>query len=68
MNNRQHQPEHPKMSLCDDLLSRAKEGQPAILEDMLKAGIPLSFRDDDGNLMQKNPDGTIQPLQKNEKK
>jgi hypothetical protein len=43
----------------DWLCSSAMAGQAAILEDQLKAGIPLTYRDEHGNLVQKNPDGSI---------
>jgi lipid-binding SYLF domain-containing protein len=50
--------------LSDDLVARAKKGQAAILEATLKDGFPLTYRDKQGNLMQKNPDGTITLLEK----
>ncbi|MDR2573695.1 MAG: hypothetical protein LBC94_05035 [Desulfovibrio sp.] len=49
-------------------VARAIAGQPAILEEMLKSGIPLVFCDKDGNMSQKNPDGTIEILEKTEAK
>ena len=58
------QPENRKFTLADELIARAKIEQPAILDDMLKSGIPLTFSDDEGNFMQKNPDGSIEVLQR----
>ena len=52
--------------LSDDLVARAKKGQAAILEATLKAGFPLTYRDKEGNLMQKNPDGTTALLERAE--
>ena len=51
--------EYGEMSLADRLCAAAEAGQAAILEAQLKRGIPLVFQDDKGNLVQKNPDGTI---------
>jgi hypothetical protein len=50
----------------DEIYELAIKSQPAILEDMLKAGIPLVYCDAQGNLMQKNPDGTTEPLHREE--
>jgi hypothetical protein len=49
-------------SLVDALVRLGKAGQAAILEDLLRAGVPLAFRDEEGNLAQKNPDGSIEIL------
>ena len=48
-----------EMSLVDRLCADALAGQAAILEDQLKAGFPLVYQDAKGNLVQKNPDGTV---------
>jgi len=49
---------------ADELLALGIAGQAAILEAELKAGVPLTYRDDKGDLVQKNPDGTITLLKK----
>lgn len=47
------------MSLMDRLWADAQAGQQDMLEADLKAGFSLSYHDDQGNLVQKHPDGTI---------
>jgi hypothetical protein len=53
--------EHGQVSLLDRLCVDALAGQAAVLEEDLKMGVPLVYTDDSGNLVQKNPDGTITP-------
>ena len=48
-----------EMKFVDRLVADAKAGQPAILEDQLKAGVPMSYVDNKGDLVQKHPDGRI---------
>ena len=62
--SQQEQQASGRRYLCDDLVARAKKGQAAILEDMLKSGIPLTYCDEHGNKMRKNPDGTTTLLEK----
>jgi len=56
--------EHGQVSLLDRLCADALAGQAAILDAQLKRGIPLVSQDEKGNLIQKNPDGTITPYDK----
>jgi hypothetical protein len=51
----------PEERLCDRLMRKAMEGQSEILDEMLNAGISLIYQDEQGNMMQKNPDGSIEP-------
>ena len=44
----------------EQFIKMGLEGQQAILEDMLKAGVPLVTQDSSGRFIQKNPDGTVQ--------
>ena len=51
----------------DELIARflSEESQKKhrqMLEDHLKAGASISYRDDKGNLVRENPDGTIEIL------
>jgi hypothetical protein len=50
----------------DEMFTRAKVAQPEILKETLKAGIPITYRNEEGILVQKNPDGSIHPYQQNE--
>ena len=45
--------------ILDRLCSDGIAGQAAILNEQLKAGFPLIYHDEQGNKVQKNPDGTI---------
>ena len=58
---RQNDAQSPDL-LCDGIVAIGMAGQASILEAQLKAGIPLSYHDAHGNLVQKNPDGSIRLL------
>lgn len=53
-----------EMSLVERLCADAEAGQAKILEEELKMGIPLVYQDGSGKLVQKNPDGSITPYDK----
>jgi hypothetical protein len=55
---------HEQVGLLDRLCADALAGQAAVLEEDLKMGVPLVYTDNSGNLVQKNPDGTITPYDK----
>jgi hypothetical protein len=55
-----------KMSLHDRLCADAEAGQAAILEEDLKMGVPIVYQNEKGDLVQKNPDGSITPYDKNQ--
>jgi hypothetical protein len=44
--------------LCEIMANR----QPQILEDTLKAGIPITYMDQDDNIVKEFPDGTVEIL------
>lgn len=52
------------LNLTEAVLATCAEGQQKILNSMLKSGVPLNYRDEQGNLVQKNPNGTIEIIQK----
>ncbi len=52
-------------SLLGEILRNGLKGQKAILDEQLKKGIPLVMQDQHGRLFQKNPDGSIEYVQKN---
>lgn len=49
--------------LTEALVAAGFKGQREQLEDILKAGVPLYYQDSKGNLVQENPDGTIEVVQ-----
>jgi hypothetical protein len=53
-------------SLVHGLIARGIAGQAAILASQLKAGVPLTYRDHVGNLVEEHPDGTITILKTKE--
>lgn len=57
--------EKKKISLdFDEICEKGIAGQRKILEAQLAAGVPLSYRDKDDNLVEERPDGTIVILKK----
>ena len=48
----------------DEILAKGLAGQRKILEAQLAAGVSLSYRDKDGNLVEERPDGSIVILKK----
>lgn len=44
----------------DEMIKRAIEGQKIILQDMLRAGVPITYRDDNGALVREMPNGQIE--------
>ncbi|MDR1312028.1 MAG: hypothetical protein LBK01_09220 [Burkholderiaceae bacterium] len=46
----------------DEITKRAIEGQKAMLQDMLRRGIPLVYADDTGAIVRKMPGGKVEIL------
>lgn len=57
-------PEHPEWDLMESVLATGKIGQQEQLEKLRQSGISLYYNDKEGNLVQKNPNGTIEIIQK----
>jgi ornithine cyclodeaminase/alanine dehydrogenase-like protein (mu-crystallin family) len=45
--------------LCDILFETMRKNQPNILEETLAAGVPITYMDDDNNVMKEFPDKAI---------
>jgi hypothetical protein len=52
--------------LRDLVLEVGMRSQQTILDAQLKAGFPLIYCDREGNMLQKNPDGTIEIVKRKE--
>ena len=48
----------------DEIYEKGIAGQRKILEAQLAAGVPLHYKDKDGNWVEERPDGTIVILEK----
>ena len=59
-----HEEKNAEKSLATKLVESAMAGQAAVLDAQLKAGFPLKYVDDNGDYVQKNPDGTITLLER----
>lgn len=49
-----------KESLAETILRNGIAGQHAILEDHLRNGVSLIYQNEDGRLVKKNPDGSVE--------
>lgn len=49
-----------KESLADIIIRNGIAGQHQILEEQLRNGVPLFYKNEAGQLIKKNPDGSIE--------
>lgn len=49
-----------KESLAETILRNGIAGQHAILEEQLKNGVALIYQNEEGRLVKKNPDGSVE--------
>lgn len=47
----------------EEIVDKASRERSSLLEETLKSGVPIRFRDAEGNLVKKYPDGKIEVIE-----